>query len=141
MTLIVFSAVHMIPMLMAMFIEPTKPLEVEAKRAMAAVIVDIGPFQTDWRMLNHLLSASYSALLFFVAALNLVALPAAIAFGGDRFRGLAMVNVIFVGLLLAISLACRFPPPAVFCVIAEAFFIAALVKAQPTEVSPASGRG
>src|SRR5688572_12081748 len=75
-TLLLFSAVHMIPMFNDMFVEPTKLAEIEAKRAMAAVVVDIGPFHTHLGKLHQLLSASYSTLLFFVATLNLVALPA-----------------------------------------------------------------
>jgi hypothetical protein len=128
-TLLLFSAVHMIPMFFFMFVEPTKPVEVEAKRAMAAVTVDMGPFHTSWLGLNRLLSASYSTLLLFVAALNLVALPGVIAHG--RLRAMAKVNVIFVGILLALAVIYRFPPPGVFCLIAEVFFIAAMVRARP----------
>lgn len=128
-TLLLFSAVHMIPMFIFMFVEPTKPAEIEAKRAMAAVVIDMGPFHTNWAKLNQLLSASYSALLFFVVALNLIALPAIIAHG--RLRAIATVNVTFVGILLAIALIYQFPPPGVFCIIAEVFFIATLVRASP----------
>jgi len=126
-TLLLFSAVHMIPMFFAIFVEPTKPIEVEAKRAMTAVAVDMGPFHTTWAGLSQLLSASYSALLFFVGALNLVALPAIIAHG--RLRAMATVNVIFVGILLIIAVIYQFPPPGVFSLIAEVFFIAAMVRA------------
>src|SRR5262245_58169757 len=73
-TLFLFSAVHMIPMLISILTEPTAPVEIEAKRAMAAVVVDIGPFRTNWVGLNQLLSVSYSVFLFFVVALNVVAL-------------------------------------------------------------------
>ena len=128
-TLLLFTATHMITMFANLSVEPTKPVEVEATRAMAAVAVDVGPFHTSWLGLNRLLSASYSTLLLFVAALNLVALPAVVAHG--RLRAMAMVNVIFVGILLAIAVIYQFPPPGVFCLIAEAFFIAALIKAAP----------
>src|SRR5262245_39984931 len=77
--LLLFSAVHMIPMFNDIFVEPTQPAEIEAKRAMAAVVIDMGPFHTHWGKLNQLLSASYSTLLFFVVALDFVALPAIIA--------------------------------------------------------------
>lgn len=126
-TLVLFSAVHMIPMFVDLFTEPTKPVEVEAKRAMAAVAVDMGPFHTHWGKLTQLLSVSYSTLLFFVAALNLVALPAVIAHG--RLRSMAMVNAVFVCVLLAVSLAFQFPPPGVFSLIAAAFFALAAAKA------------
>ena len=126
-TLLLFSAVHMIPMFADIFTEPSKPAEVEAKRAMTAVVVAIGPFHSNWAKLNQLLSVSYSALLFFVVALNLVALPAIIAHG--RLRALATVNVIFVGILLSTSVIYQFPPPGVFALIAEVFFIAAMVRA------------
>jgi hypothetical protein len=128
-TLLLFSAVHMTTMFVNLFVEPTKPVEVEATRAMAAVAVDMGPFHTSWLGLNRLLSASYSTLLLFVAALNLVALPAVVAHG--RLRAMAAVNMIFVGILLAIAVIYQFPPPGVFCLIAELFFIAALVRAAP----------
>src|SRR5262245_55469636 len=88
--LFLFSAVHMIPMLADIFGQPTKPLEIEANRAMAAVAVDVGPFHSNWAKLNQLLSVSYSTLLFFVVALNLVALRPVIAHG--RLRALALVN-------------------------------------------------
>jgi hypothetical protein len=42
---------------------------------------------------------------------------------------MATVNVIFVGILLAIAVIYQFPPPGVFCLIAEVFFIAAVVRA------------
>jgi hypothetical protein len=126
--LVLFSAVHMIPMFADIFVEPTKPVEIEAKRAMAAVVVDMGPFHTNWAKLNQLLSGSYSALLFFAAALNLVALPAIIAQG--RLRALALVNVMFVAILLAISLIYRFPPPAVFALVAEALFVGAAIRSR-----------
>lgn len=129
-TLALFSAVHMIPMFIDLFSEPAKPVEIEAKRAMAAVAVDMGPFHTHWGKLNQLLSTSYSALLFFVVAVNLVALPAVIAHG--RLRSLAIVNALFVGVLLAIALIFRFPPPGVFSLIAEVFFVGAVVKAART---------
>jgi hypothetical protein len=129
-TLLLFSAVHVIQMFADNLVEPTKPAEIEAKRAMAEVAVDMGPFHTHLGKLFQLLGASYSTLLIFVAALNLVALPAVIAHG--RLRAMAMVNVIFVGILLAIAVIYQFPPPGVFALIAEAFFIATLVRANPS---------
>lgn len=133
-TLLLFSAVHMIPMFSDLLVEPTKPAEIEAKRAMAAVVVDIGPFHTNWARLNQLLSVSYSAFLFFVVALNLVALPAVIAH--RRLRAMTIVNVIFVGIILITAVVCQFPPPGVFALIAEACFIAALIRVTP---SPRAG--
>lgn len=126
-TLLLFSTVHMIPMFSELFVEPTKPAEIEAKRAMTAVVVDIGPFHTNWARLNQLLSVSYSAFLFFIVALNLVALPAVIAH--RRLRAMSMVNVLFVGFVLITAVVFQFPPPGVFALIAEALFIAALIRA------------
>ena len=127
-TLFLFSAVHMIPMFISIFMEPTAPLEIEAKRAMSAVVVDIGPFRTNWVGLNQLLSVSYSVLLFFVVALDLVALPAVNAHG--RLREMAAVNAIFAGILLAIAVIYNFPPPGVFSLVATVFFVVAMVKAK-----------
>lgn len=132
--LLLFSAVHLIPMSIDMFIAPTAPAEIEAKRAMAAVAVDIGTFHTDKLGLYHLLSASYSALLFFVVALNLVALPAVIACG--RLRALATVNAIFVAVLLAIAVIYNFPPPAAFALMAEVLFVAATARSRQEAPRP-----
>jgi hypothetical protein len=136
-----FSAVHMIPMFFSIFVEPTTPVEIEAKRAMAGVVIDMGPFHTHWGMLNQLLSASYSALLFFVVAINVVALPAIVAHG--RLRTMALVNAVFAAILLAISLMAQFPPPAVFSLLAGVFFAGAAVRARPggpAQRETASGR-
>src|SRR5262245_48376153 len=127
-TLFVFSAVHMIPMFADILSEPTKPAEIEAKRAMSAVAVDMGPFHSNWAKLTQLLSVSYSALLFFVVALNLVALPAVIAH--SRLWALSLVNTIFVGILLATSVIFQFPPPGVFSLVAAILFLSAMTKAR-----------
>jgi hypothetical protein len=124
--LLLFSTVHMIPMFADLFSEPTKPVEIEAKRAMAAVAVDMGPFHTHWGKLNQLLSVSYSTLLFFVVALNLVALPAVVTHG--RMRALAQVNAIFAALLLVIAVVFQFPPPGVFALIATVLFVMAAIR-------------
>lgn len=128
--LALFSAVHMIPMFINLVSEPTKPLEVEAKRAMAAVPVDIGPFHTSWVQLNQLLSTSYSALLYFVVAVNCVALRPVAAAG--RLRSLAFVNAAFSALLLAITLVFRFPPPGVFALVATVLFGLSAARARGT---------
>ncbi len=126
--LVLFSTIHMIPMFADLFGSPTQPLEIEAKRAMAAVTVDLGPFHTHWGKLNQLLSASYSALLYFVAAVNFVTVGAAAAHG--KLRSLALVNAIFAAILLAICLAFSFPPPAVFSLLALVLFGWSAAKAR-----------
>lgn len=127
--LILFSSVHMIPMLIGLFSEPTAPAEVEAQRAMAAVSVDIGPVRTNWMKLSSLLSTYLSTLLYFVATLDLVALPAVIAHG--RLRALALVNAGFALILLALAMVFVFPPPGVFALAAVACFAGAAVRAGP----------
>jgi hypothetical protein len=117
---LVFAAVHLLPFLRSVFVAPTDPHEIEAERALRAVVVDMGPFHTHFGLLVKLLSASYSTLLLFVGALNLVALPAAVAHG--RLRALTHVNHTFCGLLLATSAAARFPPPMVFTLVIEVLF-------------------
>jgi hypothetical protein len=47
-----------------------------------------------------------------------------------RLRAMAMVNAIFVGILLAIALIYQFPPPGVFALAAEILFLGALIKAR-----------
>ncbi len=126
--LFLFSAVHLIPVYFDLFTEPTEPVEIEAKKAMAAVVVDMGPFHTHLGKLFQLLSMSYSAFLFGVVTINFVALPAVIAV--NRLPALALVNAIFAGVLLAISLISRFPPPAVFSLVATLIFFAAWSRAR-----------
>jgi hypothetical protein len=135
-TLLIFSTVHLVPFFQSSFVEPTNPLEVEANRALTAVPVDIGPFHSNSAKLVHLLSASYSVLLYFVVALNFAALPSVAATG--RLRGIAMVNAIFVAVLLAIALIYQFPPPGVFSLIALVFFVTAFARAG--SVRQASGQ-
>ncbi len=118
--LILFSIVHMIPMFIGLFSEPTAPLEIEAQRAMTAVTVDIGPMRSNWAKLNNLLSTYLSALLLFVAAINIVALPAVIAHG--RLRALSMVNAGFCAILLGLAVVFTFPPPGVFALAAVVCF-------------------
>ena len=82
--------------------------------------MDMGPFHpTGWHTVN-ILNSSYSALLLYAGVLNLAALSPAIAAG--RLRRLTVVNIAFVSVLLAITLALQFPPPALFATITLAFF-------------------
>lgn len=126
--LLVFSTVHMIPMFLSLLTEPTKPPEIEAKRAMSAAIVDIGPARSDWMQLHHLLSVSYSVLLYVVAAINLVALGPVVAAG--RLRRLAVVNAVFAFVLVGVAVMFTFPPPGVFSFVAGVLFAMAGVKAR-----------
>jgi len=126
--LLLFSTVHMIPMFLSVLTEPTKPLEIEAKRAMTAAVVDIGPARTDWMQLHHLLSVSYSVLLYLVAAVNLVALGPVVAAG--RLRRLAVVNVVFAFVLVGVAVVFTFPPPGVFALFAGVLFGMAGVRAR-----------
>src|SRR5688572_31499545 len=114
--LLLFGGTHIATFLRALFVPLTDPLQIEADRAMRAVTFDMGPFHTNAAMLMHLLSASYSPLLIGLATINLIALPGAIASG--RFRVLTIANIILVGLLLAITIIYRFPPPMLFLLIA-----------------------
>lgn len=125
--LFLFSSVHLIPMFMDFFGTPTDPLQIEAKRAMSAVVVEMGPFHTHWGKLNQLLSASYSALLYFVVALNLVVLPAIGTH--ERLRAIAFVNAAFSGALLLIAIIFQFPPPGVFSLVAGLLFMASALRA------------
>ncbi len=127
-TLLLFSTVHLIPFVQSIIVAPVSPLEVEAHRAMTAFKVDLGPFHTDFGLLVKLLSASYSVLLYFVVALNFVALKPVIAAG--RLKTLALVNAVFSAILLATALLCRFPPPAVFSLVALVLFAMSAFRAR-----------
>lgn len=126
--LLLFSSIHLVPFVQSIAVAPADPLELEAHRAMEAVKVDMGPFHTDFGLLVKLLSASYSVLLYFVAAVDLVALRPVIAAG--RLKTLALVNAIFAAILLAICLLCRFPPPAVFALVALVLFALSALRAR-----------
>jgi hypothetical protein len=117
---LLFAGVHLTAFLSSVLVAPTDPLQIEAERALRAVAVDMGPFHTHFGLLVRLLSASYSTLLLFAGALNLVALPAAVAHG--KLRALTLVNLVFCGLLLAIAAAARFPPPMAFALAIEVLF-------------------
>jgi len=121
---LVFAGVHLTAFVRSLVVAPTDPLELEAERALRAVVVDLGPFHTHFGQLVRLLSASYSTLLLFVGVLNLVALPAAVAHG--RLRGLTLVNLVFCGLLLVLSAIVRFPPPMMFALVIEVLFALSL---------------
>jgi hypothetical protein len=122
---LVFAGVHFTAFLHSVLAAPTDPLQIEAERALRAVAVDMGPFHTHFGLLVQLLSASYSTLLLFVGALNIVALPAAAAHG--RLRALTLVNLGFCGLLLVLSAVVRFPPPMLFALVIEVLFAISLV--------------
>jgi hypothetical protein len=126
---IVFAAVHMLPFLKSLLVAPTDPLEIDAQRALRAVVVDMGPFHTDFGQLVELLSASYSLLLALVGTLNLVALPAAATAG--RLRALTLVNLAFCAVLVVVPAIYQFPPPLVFALIIETLFALSLAR-QPT---------
>jgi hypothetical protein len=117
---LVFAGVHLTAFLRSILVAPTDPLQIEAERALRAVVVDMGPFHTHFGQLVRLLSASYSTLLLFVGVLNLVALPAVVARGG--LRALTLVNLAFCGLLLALAAVARFPPPMLFALVIEVLF-------------------
>jgi hypothetical protein len=127
---VVFAGVHLTTFLRNLLMAPTDPLQIEAERALRAVVVDMGPFHTHFGHLVRLLSASYSTLLLFVGTLNLVALPAAVAHG--RLRALTLANLVFCGLLLALAVAVRFPPPMVFALVIELLFALSLVAQRRT---------
>ncbi len=122
---LVFAGVHLTAFVRSILVAPTDPLQIEAERALRAVVVDMGPFHTHFGQLVRLLSASYSTLLLFVGVLNLVVLPAAVAHG--RLRALTLVNLAFCGLLLALAAVVRFPPPMVFALVIEVLFALSLV--------------
>jgi hypothetical protein len=122
---LVFAGVHFTAFLRSILVAPTDPLQIEAERALRAVLVDMGPFHTDFGQLVRLLSASYSTLLLFVGALNLVALPAAVAH--RRLRALTLVNLAFCGMLLVLAAVVRFPPPMVFALVIEVLFFLSLL--------------
>jgi hypothetical protein len=123
---IVFAGVHFTAFIQEFLFPPTELVRVEAQRALRAVTVDMGPFHTDFSQLVRLLSGSYSTLLLCVGILNLVAFPAAAA--TSRLRSLTVVNLVFCGLLLALSVLARFPPPIVFGLIIEILFALSLAR-------------
>jgi hypothetical protein len=121
---VIFAAVHFVAFLRSVLVAPTNPLEIEAERALQAVVVDLGPFHSHFGLLVQLLSASYTTFLVFLGVLNLVALPAAAAHG--RLRALTLVNLLLCALLLGIAAAARFPPPMLFSLVIAVLFALSL---------------
>ena len=128
---LVFAGVHLTTFVRSILVAPTDPLQLEAERALRAVVVDMGPFHTHFGLLVRLLSASYSTQLLCVGVLNLVALPAAVAYG--RLRALTLVNLAFCGMLLAIAAVVRFPPPMAFALLIEVLFVLSWVAQRRRE--------
>jgi len=126
-----FAAVHLAAFLRGVLVAPTDPLQIEAERALRAVVVDMGPFHTHFGLLVRLLSASYSTLLAFAGVLNLVALAPAVAHG--RLRALTRANLAFCGVMLAFAAAARFPPPMAFALAIEVLFALSLAAQQRRE--------
>lgn len=124
--LLLFGGTHLIAVWHDNFVTPTDSLQIEAERAMSAVKFDIGPFHTHAAMLVQLLSASYAVLLLALGAVNLIAMKPCIA--NRRFRALTIANLIFVGLLLALTVIYQFPPPMLFAATAEILLIASLIR-------------
>ena len=122
---LVFAGVHLMAFLRSVLVAPTDPLQIEAEHALRAVVVDMGPFHTHFGLLVRLLSASYSTLLLFVGVLNLTVLEVAVAQG--RLRALTLVNLAFCGVLLALAIVVRFPPPMGFALVIEILFALSLV--------------
>lgn len=124
--LILFGAVHVLAIYKSLVVGPETPAEADADRALRAFAMKMGPFHpTGWHTLN-ILNASYSVLLIYAGALNLIALGPAIAAG--RLSALTLANIVFVTLIAAIPLLLQFPPPLVFALLALALFITSYIK-------------
>jgi hypothetical protein len=128
--LLLLGIVHLLPFIQSNFVPPGTEIERDIHRALHSLKLDMGPFHaTGWHTVQ-LLSASYSTLVLFVAVLNLSIMGAATVAGVSRT--LIIVNVVFTGILFAVTLVYQFPPPMVFTAVAEILFVSALIKQRPT---------
>jgi hypothetical protein len=124
--LIVFGAVHLLAVYKGLFRQPTTPQEIAAHEALLALRMDMGPFRpTGWHT-TMILNSSYSVLLIFAGALDLLSLNALVA--ADRLRPLAAVNSLFCGVLFLITAAFQFPPPMLFALACCVFFLVGWFK-------------
>lgn len=127
--LVVFGCVHLFAIFDMLFVEPTAPMERQFKEIARSISGDFGPFHfTTWGGIV-ILNSSYSVLLVFAGVLNLIVAQAVSAAG--LLRRVALVNGVFAAVLLAICLACQFPPPALFAAVALILFIISTVRATP----------
>jgi hypothetical protein len=110
--LILFGAVHLLAVYHANFHPPANEQEAEIKRMESEYKIPMGPFTaTGWGCVQ-ILNSGYSVLLLWVGVLNLLVMRPAIAAG--RLRAIAVCNIVFVAILLAITVVFQLPPPMVF---------------------------
>jgi len=123
--LILFAAAHSLAVIQDNFRE-TPPEDLPLRQALEARAIPLGPFtMTAWGALQTL-NASYTALLLYVALLDLVLLGPAIRAG--RLGALAALNGGFCAVLLAITIVFQIPPPMLFAAIATLLFLVSAVR-------------
>jgi hypothetical protein len=125
--LIVFASIHLLAVYQSNFGEPATPEIAELDRMLRNVhILDAGPFQASAWHTVELLNTSYSVLLLYAGVLNLLMVGPALASG--RLRRITWVNILFVGLLLALTVVFQFLPPMVLTAVVLLLFVVSLIR-------------
>jgi hypothetical protein len=121
-----FGAVHLLAVYHAYFAPPRGAAEANLKAAALQVREKMGPFEpTAWGGIQ-ILNASYSILLLFVGALNLVVLRPTAEYG--RLRALTLLNMLLAALLMTVTIIYQFPPPMILAGVIGALFIVSLLR-------------
>ena len=110
--LILFGTVHSLAFVRGLVVEPTEEFEKRFHDAGKAWKIEMGPLQTTALDTMQILSGSYSILLIFAGAMNLTCMSALIAH--NALKRATILNIVFISMLLALTIAFRFPPPMVF---------------------------
>jgi hypothetical protein len=126
--MLVFGALHVLAVVDAFAGKPATA-ELEAiHRAMRDYRRTFGPLEASaWGALQ-LLNASFSLLMLQLGVINLVARRPVAAAG--RLGRLALVNVAFSAVLLALTIAAQFPPPLVFAALVFLLFLVAWLRSR-----------
>jgi len=121
--LVAFGAVHLLAVYKALFTEPRAESELLLKAAALAHQDQLGPITiTAWDGMM-ILNSSYSVLLLWIGATNLLVEGAVRRTGS--IRRLALQNAAFAAVLTGIDLIWFFPPPLIFSVGALVAFLIA----------------
>lgn len=127
--LVLFGSIHVLAVVKALVVEPAAPAEIAYVRAAKELTATLGPFHpTAWGT-TLILSSSFSILLWFAGAVNLMTCSAVARAG--LLRRLTLLNIITLLALVTVCLAFQFPPPAVVGTAVALLFVISWVR-QPS---------
>lgn len=124
--LLLFGAAHSLAVYKSNFRPPDGPEAADLVAALKGYHMKVGPVDATAWDTNQILSSSYSILLFFAGAANLLMLKPASLVG--RLRGLTILNLVLTAALGAVTVIWTFPPPMFFALAALFCFLVSLVQ-------------